>query len=70
MRRKLASWKRRHISFGGRICLVKSILSSFFFKIPKKVVSILNGLQINFCGALRGRRKRCQKDQMGDYMFT
>ena len=56
MRSKLTSWRRRQLSFGGRICLVKSALSSLFqyfffltfFKIPKKVVSILNTIQRNF----------------------
>lgn len=28
MKRKLAPWWKRHLSFGGRICLVKSVLSS------------------------------------------
>lgn len=36
MRRKLAAWRRRHLSFSGGICLVKSVLSSFIF-----VVSLL-----------------------------
>ena len=39
------------MSFGGRICLIKSVLSSLslyyisFLKVPKKMVIILNSIQ-------------------------
>lgn len=34
---KLATWKYKHLSFGGQICLIKSILSSIplFFSVSK-----------------------------------
>ena len=41
--RKLAKWKQRHLSFGGRMALIKSILTSIpiyflsFFRVPNKI---------------------------------
>lgn len=38
---KLATWRGKHLSFGGKICLIKFALSSLplyflsFFKVPK-----------------------------------
>ncbi|XP_058765712.1 uncharacterized protein LOC131639232 [Vicia villosa] len=54
VRKKLNSWKGRWLSFGGRITLLKSVLSSMaiftlsFFKAPKKVIEELNKMQSNF----------------------
>jgi len=51
--RKLSKWRQRHLSFGGRVCLIKSVLNSIlifyfsFFKIPK-VIEILVRLQRRF----------------------
>lgn len=28
LKAKLARWKSKHVSFGGRVCLIKSVLSS------------------------------------------
>lgn len=48
MRRRLTSWKKRHLPFEEMICLVKSVLSllSLYFlscfRVPKKVLSILH----------------------------
>ena len=45
--RKLAKWKQRHISFGGRVTLIKSVLTSIpiyffsFFRVPNRVVDKL-----------------------------
>lgn len=53
-RKRLAAWKRKHLSLGGRITLINSVLSSLpiyflsFFKIPKRVVSNIIRLQSNF----------------------
>ncbi|KHN12523.1 hypothetical protein glysoja_035330, partial [Glycine soja] len=39
-KRKLAKWKQRHISFGGRVTLINAVLKSIliyffsFFRIP------------------------------------
>lgn len=44
LRNKLTSWKNHHISFGGRICSIRDVLSSLplfylsFFKAPSKVI--------------------------------
>ena len=49
--RKLAKWKQRHLSFGGRVTLIKSMLTSIpiyflsFFRVPKKVVDKLGRIQ-------------------------
>ena len=52
--RKLAKWKQRHLSFGGRATLIQSILTSIpiyffsFFRVPKKVEDRLVSLQRRF----------------------
>lgn len=51
---KLASWKRRYLSIGGRIVLIKSVLSSLpifymsLFKIPEGIVKALESIQAKF----------------------
>ena len=45
--RKLTKWKQRHISFGGRVTLIQSVLTSIFiyffsfFRVPSRVVDKL-----------------------------
>ena len=52
--RALAKWKQRHLSFGGRVTLINSVLNSIliyfssFFRIPKKVEDKLVSLQRRF----------------------
>ena len=52
--RKLAKWKQRHISFGGRATLIKSVLTSIpiyffsFFRVPRRVVDKLVCIQRRF----------------------
>ena len=52
--RKLSKWKQRHVSFGGRVTLIQSILTSIpiyflsFFRIPRRVVERLEGIQRRF----------------------
>nr|KYP50798.1 Putative ribonuclease H protein At1g65750 family [Cajanus cajan] len=54
MKSKLSSWKRRHHSFGGRLILLKSVLSSLplfylsFFKISKAVSLSITKIQSAF----------------------
>lgn len=61
---KLASWKRRYVSFGGRIVLIKSVLCNlpiFFmslFKIPEGVARIIEGIQANFLWAGSNLKRR------------
>lgn len=44
LRKRLSSWKGRHLSFGGRVCLIKSVLTALplyffsFFRVPKGVL--------------------------------
>lgn len=53
LKKKLAQWRRRHLSFGGRICLMRWVLSSIpfyflsLFKIPRKVIIVINGIKKN-----------------------
>lgn len=53
-RRKLASWKRRHISFGGRIILINSVLGNLpiyylsLFKMSECVLKELVKIQSRF----------------------
>lgn len=48
LRARLSRWKQRHLSFGCRICLIKSALSSLplyymsFFKMPSGIVTKCN----------------------------
>ncbi|KAL2993247.1 hypothetical protein AAZX31_10G099100 [Glycine max] len=52
--RALAKWKQRHLSFGGRVTLIQSVLTSIpiyflsFFRIPKKVLDKLVRVQRRF----------------------
>nr|UBX54584.1 Line-1 retrotransposon [Lupinus angustifolius] len=52
--KRLASWKCKHISFGGRLILINSVLSNIptymlsLYKAPKKVLAKIVSLQRNF----------------------
>ena len=52
--RKLATWKHRHISFGGRVTLINSILTAIpiyffsFFRVPSKIIVKLEAIQRRF----------------------
>lgn len=54
MRRILSRWKGRHLSLGGRIVLIQSVLSSLplyffsFYRVPRKVLKVLIGIQRSF----------------------
>ena len=62
---KLTPWRKRHLFFGGRVCLVKSVLSFIplyylsIFKIPKKMLTLLNAIQRNLLWGARGRKRGC-----------
>jgi len=51
---KLARWKQKHVSFGGRVTLINSVLTTLpiyflsFFKIPNKVIDKLINIQRRF----------------------
>ena len=51
---KLAKWKQRHISFGGRVTLINAVLTALpiyffsFFRIPNKIVEKLANIQRRF----------------------
>lgn len=54
MRGRLSLWKQKHISFGGRVCLIQSVLSALplfflsFYKIPVGVLTICTGIMRRF----------------------
>jgi hypothetical protein len=54
MKSRLSSWSSRHLSYGGRITLINSVLSSLplyffsFFKAPKCIIQQLVRIQRNF----------------------
>ncbi|CAN1782077.1 hypothetical protein LINPERHAP1_LOCUS15656 [Linum perenne] len=54
--KRLSSWKARLLSFGGRLTLVKSVLSSLpiyymsLFRAPVQVVKQIEKVQCRFCG--------------------
>lgn len=54
LERILASWKGKHLSFGGRITLINSVLNSLpvyflsFMRIPRKVLKIITRIQRDF----------------------
>lgn len=62
VKKRLSSWKGKHLSLGGHITFINSVLSSLpkfflsFFKAPKKVLSILVSLRRIFLSA--GVRRR------------
>ena len=54
LRKKLSSWKKKTLSFGGRACLLKSVLSTLplfflsFLKVPKGFVTEATSIMRNF----------------------
>lgn len=63
MGKRLSSWKRRHLSLGGRITLINSVLNSLltyflpFLKIPKQVLSKMIKTEELSLGGRDERRK-------------
>ncbi|GAU20609.1 hypothetical protein TSUD_33450 [Trifolium subterraneum] len=53
MNKRLSTWTSRHLSFGGRLTLINSVLSSLplyffsFFKLPSCILKILEQMQRN-----------------------
>ncbi|KAJ9552338.1 LOW QUALITY PROTEIN: hypothetical protein OSB04_016383 [Centaurea solstitialis] len=51
---KLSSWKAKTLSFGGRLCLCKSVLGTLgnylfsLYKVPPKVINLLESLRSRF----------------------
>jgi len=54
IRKKLAKWKGKHLSFAGKTCLLKSVITSLplfflsFFKMPKSVEKEIKRIQREF----------------------
>ena len=52
--RRLATWKHRHISFGGRVTLINAALTAIpiyffsFFRVPSKIIARLEAIQRQF----------------------
>ena len=58
IKKRLSSWKKRFLSFGGRLVLIKSVISSLpiyymsLFKIPEGVAKCIEQIQADFYGKL------------------
>ncbi|XP_058741667.1 uncharacterized protein LOC131614056 [Vicia villosa] len=70
MRNRMEGWTNRFLNLGGRITLLKSVLSSLciftmsFYKMPKKVVRKFTSIQSRFLwGGVEDRRWRILQDQ-------
>lgn len=54
LKKRLASWKGKQLSIGGRVTLINAVLNSIplyflsFFKAPKKVIQYITSIQRNF----------------------
>lgn len=54
VKRRLSSWKSRHLSMGGRLVMINSVLNSMplytisFYKAPCKVINQINDIQSRF----------------------
>lgn len=54
IRSRLSKWKQQHLSFGGRVCMIKAVLSSLplfflsFFKMPAGVLDKCNSILRRF----------------------
>jgi hypothetical protein len=66
LRKKLNSWIKRHVSFGGRLVLINSVLNSIpiyfmsYMKMPVQVVKKVIRVQREFLwGGVRGGKKVC-----------
>ncbi|KAI3507508.1 hypothetical protein L1887_22495 [Cichorium endivia] len=61
---KLSKWKSKMMSFGGRLTLVNSVLSSLplyyfsLFKAPKKVINSLESIRRNFLWGSYGENRK------------
>ncbi|XP_071704229.1 uncharacterized protein [Rutidosis leptorrhynchoides] len=73
---RLSDWKAKTISFGGRLTLVKSVLSSLplyyfsLFKAPVRVLNDLEGLRRNFFwGGSMDHKKMAWDKWCGDVIF-
>ncbi|MCH95104.1 LINE-1 reverse transcriptase like, partial [Trifolium medium] len=66
LRKKLNSWGHKHLSFGGRLVLINSVLNSIpifylsFLKMPKQVIKKVTRIQREFLwGGVNGGKKLC-----------
>jgi len=54
LKSRLSEWKSRNLSYGGRLILLKSVLSSLpvyalsFFRAPASIISTIESILINF----------------------
>ena len=61
---KLSSWKAKMLSFGGRLVLIKSVMSNlpvYFFSLyraPSKVIKYIDRIRMNFFGVGASKIKK------------
>jgi hypothetical protein len=64
MEKRLSTWSSRHLSYGGRVTLINSVLSSLplyffsFFKAPRCVINQLVKIQRNFLWGGGGENRK------------
>lgn len=64
VKKRLSTWHQQQLSFGGRVCLIKSVLTAIplyylsMFRAPSKVITMLNSIQRNFLWGAKGDERK------------
>lgn len=64
VKKRLSSWSQQMLSFGGRVCLIKSVLTAIplyflsLFRAPQEIIKKINSLQRKFLWGSKGVEKK------------